>query len=86
MQKILVAMDSQKQLKISILDAMKWLKQSWSEVTEATNKNCFKHCSFTQDANEDHPGQDPDQDPDLQSLFEELQQRGASIDGTLEDF
>ena len=79
---MLVAMDSQDNLKISILDAMKWLKQSWSEVTEATIKKCFKHCSFRQDASEDHPGQDPD----LQSLFEELQQRGASIDGTLEDF
>ena len=29
-QKLLMAMDSQDHLKISILDAMKWLKQSWS--------------------------------------------------------
>ena len=63
---------------------MKWLKQPWSELTEATIKNCFKHCSFRQDASasEEHLGHDPN----LQSLFEELQQHGASIDGTLEDF
>lgn len=81
-QKLLVAMDSQEFLKISVLDAMKWLKQAWSEVTETTIKNCFKHCSFTEDAIEDRQGQDPD----LQSLFEELRDRGGSIDGSLEDF
>ena len=75
-------MDSQDYLKIFILNAMRWLKQSWNEVTEATIKNCFKYCSFRQDvsASEDPLGQDPD----LQSLFEELQQHGASIDGTCE--
>ena len=47
-------------------------------------KTCFKHCSFRQDAS---ASDDPlGQDPDLQSLFEELQQHGASIAGTLEDF
>ena len=53
-------------------------------MTEATIKNCFKPCSFRQyaSASEDPLGQDPD----LQSLFKELQQHGASIDGTLEDF
>ena len=83
-QKLLVAMDSHEDLKISVLDAMKWLKQSWNEVTEATIKNCFKHCSFTQDdnASEEQPGEDPD----LQPLYEELCHRGAPIEGTLEDF
>ena len=77
-------MDSHKDLKISVLDAMKWLKQSWNDVTEATIKNCFKHCSFTQDddASEEQPGEDPD----LQPLYEELSHRGAPVEGTLEDF
>ena len=49
-QKLLMTMDSHDHLKISILAAMKWLNQSWSEVTEATIKNYFKHCRFRQDA------------------------------------
>ena len=67
-QKLLVAMDSQEHLKISVLDAMKWLKQAWSEVSEATIRNCFKLCSFKEDATEDPPSQDPH----LDSLIEEL--------------
>lgn len=79
---LLVAVDSQERLKITVLDAMKWLKQAWNEVSETTIRNSFRHCSFRSDDAEESPHQDPD----LQPLFEELRERGGSIDGSLEDF
>ena len=84
-KKLLVAMDSNAELKITVLDAMKWLKQSWDEVTESTIKNCFQHCGFV---NTNGPlCEDPQRDdPTLQSLYIQLQQRGARLDGTVEDF
>ena len=78
-------MDSDTELKITVLDAMKWLKQSWDEVTEATIKNCFQHCGFANTTAPlcEYPQRD---DHPLQSLYVQLQQRGARIDGTVEDF
>ena len=72
-QKVLAAIDQGKQLLvISILEAMKVLALSWSEVSKETITNCFTKSSFSEDVCSEE-----DDDPffqlreafQLQSLF-----------------
>ncbi|XP_065196846.1 tigger transposable element-derived protein 4-like [Sycon ciliatum] len=38
--------DSDQECKITLLDAVQWLKTSWQQVTSDTVKNCYRHVGF----------------------------------------
>ena len=42
----LQTMENGNQHRITVLDAMQWLKFAWDKVTSTTIMNCFRHCSF----------------------------------------
>ena len=46
LKKISDSMEADKELKVTVLDAMQWLNVARDEVTPITIQNCFHHCSF----------------------------------------
>ena len=60
---------------VSVLDAIRWIKQAWEDVSTKTITNCFHHCgAFPSQEDEDQgdPFADLDdtQDPDIANLNE----------------
>ena len=76
-------MDSDVELKITVLDAMQWLKFAWDKVTPETIKNCFHHCNFNLGTPEDRGtciGAEAAQ-ADLNHLLNDLRQKGMAVEG-----
>ena len=85
----LAAMENGKQLKITVLDAMQWLKIAWDRVTSETIKNCFRHCGFiAQSQSNDVDVQDigPDINIDADEILDELRQHGLEVEASFQDF
>lgn len=69
-------------MKISVLDAMQWLKIAWDEVTSTTIRNCFQHAGFRSDSVPDHDNPEPD----IARVLDDLRINGVSIEGELDEF
>ena len=85
LMKTVTAMDSGKDLKITVLDAMQWMKVAWDKVTPTTVANCFRHCSF-KIATSDVPEASHPEPPSIDNVMVELQQRGVEADVSGSDF
>ena len=75
-------MDNDQELKITVLDAMQWLKVAWDEMTPTPIQNCFHHCTLSISTPEvdmtTHIGTD--------NILDELRQCGVDVEGSFEDF
>ena len=78
-RRLLIAMDSGVELRITVLDVIKWLEQSWSKVTDSTIRNYFKHCGFVS-SNVSSSDEPQSYVPTLEPLYMQLQQRGTTLD------
>ena len=76
-------MDNSVELKLSILDAMQWLRIAWQKVTSTTIINCFHLCNFNTEPTQDSI---EDTEPDVNDLLSNLRQRGMKVEGQFEDF
>eukprot|EP00731_Ephydatia_muelleri_P001316 Em0001g1316a len=88
LKKVVQSMDSGVELKITVLDAMQWLKFAWDKVTPETIKNCFHHCNFNLGTPKDRGtciGAEAAQ-ADLNHLLNDLRQKGMAVEGQVEDF
>ena len=82
-QKKLLAIDGEQELKISVLDAIQWLKIAWDEVTSSTIQNCFHHVSFKTDST---PLPEHNASPDIAGVLDDLRTIGVHVEGQVEDF
>ena len=86
-KKLLFSMEAGKELKVSVLDAMQWLKVAWDNVTIETIQNCFQHCSFS---GLHSPSTDMNASrvpcSELESLFEELKSNDMDVQGSVEEY
>ena len=77
----------QDSIKISILDALQWLKVAWDRVTAGTIRNCFQHCDF-----KGITSLSGDLDviceasSELENLFVGLKSHNINIEGSVEDY
>ena len=76
----LVAMENGKKLKITILDAMQWLKIAWDRVNSATIKN---HCGLMHSLKVMYRTA---ADIDADEILAELRQHGLEIEASFQDF
>ena len=77
-QKKLLAIDAGQELKVSVLDAIQWLKIAWDEVTSTTSQNCFHHVGFKTDST---PLPEHDALPDIAGVLEDLRTNGVHVEG-----
>ena len=84
LQKLLVAMDNGDDVKISVLDAMQWLRYAWDQVTPTTIQNCFYHVGFYADSSA--PIEDDNSEPDILGVLDELKENGMNIDCKGDEF
>ena len=83
-QKQLLAIEDGEEMKISVLDAMQWLKIAWEEVTSTTIRNCFHHAGFK---NISVPMYDHENsEPDIARVIDDLRANGVSIEGQIDEF
>lgn len=82
MQLQLLAIEDGEEMKISVLDAMQWLKIAWDDVTSTTIQNFFQRASFKSDSvpNHDTP------EPDIARVLDNLRTNGISIEGEVDEF
>lgn len=72
--KQLKSIERNKELQITVLDALRMLYQAWDRVTEKTIKNCFRHANFVSAATNEHADspdsdeEDPEDDIPLAAL------------------
>ena len=46
-QRRISCIDSEEEeFRVTVLDALQWLKMAWQQVTPETNKNCYRHVGF----------------------------------------
>ena len=83
-QKMLAALDGG-DFKITVLDAMLWLKYAWNNVTETTICNCFRHVGFITDSSNETVD-NPDDNPDISSVLDTLRDNGVNIDCQNEEY
>ena len=86
-KKLLFSIEAGKELKVSVLDAMQWLKVAWDNVTIETIQNCFQHCSFS-GLNSPSTDMNASRVPcsELESLFEELKSYDIDVQGSVEEY
>ena len=84
LQKLLIAMDSNDDIKISVLDAMQWLQYAWNEVTPRTIQNCFRHVGFLADSCA--PVEGDESEPGISGVLDELRGNGMTIDCECNEF
>ena len=86
-EKLLLSMDTGQDLKISVLDALQWLKVAWDRVTAGTIQNYLQHCNFRGIAS---PSVDLDEvcepSSELENLFEGLKSHNINIEGSVEEY
>ena len=71
------------ELKVSVLDAIEWLKIAWDEVTSTTIQKCFHHVGFKMDST---PLPEHDTSPDIAGVLEDLRTNGVHDEGQIENF
>ena len=84
-KKLLSSMDAKEELKITVLDAMQWLKVSWEKVTATTIQNCFHHCSFSLGSNTAEISIVSEEGPES-ITYEELKSREINVEGSFEEY
>ena len=85
-KKLLSSMDVKEELKITVLDAMQWLKVSWDKVTATTIQNCFHHCSFSLGSNTAEISIVSEEGPDSITTYEELKSREINVEVSFEEY
>ena len=84
-QKKLLAIDGEQELKISVLDAMQWLKIAWDEVTSTTIQNCSHQVGFKTDSTP-RALHEHDSSPNLAGALDDLRTSGVLVEGQVDDF
>ena len=74
-----------KELKVSVLNAIQWLKIAWNRVSSVTIQHCFQHCSFTSEVPL-YVDTAPPPSSELESLFDELKSHDFNIEGSVDDY
>ena len=85
-RKLLLAVEAGENLKISVLDAMLWLKTAWNEVTPLTIQNCFRHCGFNDSSSAISDETTVIDEPDIEDIVQQLSENGVSIEGSVDDY
>ena len=58
-------MEADRDLKITVLDALHIARRAWDEVSDAAIGNSFRHCGFIQASAVDTPAEDFDEEDDI---------------------
>ena len=84
----LQTMENGNQHRITVLDAMQWLKIAWDKVTSTTIMNCFRHCSFiiASQSEDDNDSTSPIQVEADEILDELRRQHGLDSGVSFQDF
>ena len=77
-------MDNGDDVKISVLDAIQWLRYAWDQVTPTTIHNYFHHVGFHADSSA--PIEDDNSEPDISGVLDELKENGMNIDCEGDEF
>ena len=85
-KRLLLSMESGEDLKISMLDAMQWLKIAWDKVTAEIIRNCFQHCNFRDITSSVCMDLVSEPSSELENLFEGLKSHNVNIEGSVEDY
>ena len=82
-------MDAGVELKISVLDAMQWLKLAWDRVTPDTIRNCFAHCKFqvTTSLNDpEYVTTSDDEKPELDIMFGQCKLHNIIVESSPKEY
>ena len=81
-KKLILSVEAGIELKISVLDAMHWLRCAWDNVTPTTIRNCFFHCNFNVANSEndlEFVANSRSVNAEFEDLFQEFRSRDSDV-------